>query len=159
MLGCKPIFNEDYDRHYPIDVYNKTVLDLGASHGDTAYYFLSKGATKVIAVEGADELFTSLLCNINNDKRIIPILSYIRFSSQISDIIAKFLPDIVKVDIEGAEENIIGVPIRNVSEWVIECHTGKLREDILNYFLTNKFKLMKEVYNCEDNTVLYFKRN
>lgn len=56
-----------------LDVKGKTVVDVGASFGDTPIYFASKGAAKVYAYEPLQELFPYLNENIvaNNFENII----------------------------------------------------------------------------------------
>jgi FkbM family methyltransferase len=58
-----------------LDVKGKTVVDVGASFGDTPIYFASRGAAKVYAYEPLQELFPYLKENIvanNFEDRIFP---------------------------------------------------------------------------------------
>jgi FkbM family methyltransferase len=59
-----------------LDVNNKTVLDVGASIGDTAIYFASKGALRVYAYEPNKEIFSYLLENVkinNMEDKVVPL--------------------------------------------------------------------------------------
>ena len=44
---------EQFEKYYlpPFSLQNKIILDLGACCGETAYFFLQKGAKKVICIE------------------------------------------------------------------------------------------------------------
>ena len=114
---------------------NKIVLDLGASNGDSAEYFLHKGAILVVAVEGALEYqskktFEELLKNsqLFNGK-LIPIFLFIENPKQIEDLIVAYKPDFIKSDIEGAEIHLYNIKDeiwRMVPEYLVETHEGYL---------------------------------
>src|SRR5437899_4882266 len=70
----------------------KTVLDLGAGCGETAFFYLNHGAEKVICVEGDPGAATLLRKNFGSDPRVTIIPEFINS---------------IKMDIEGAEENMI----------------------------------------------------
>ena len=107
---------------------NKTVLDLGASTGDAAEYFLHMGAKCVISIEGNPEYFKKLEENSKLfDGKLIPIFMFIENSEQLENIIKKYLPNFVKSDIEGAESYLIDMKdeIWNlIPEYIIEFHDG-----------------------------------
>jgi len=66
-------FNEDYSK---LNVNNKTVIDIGGFIGDSAIYFISKGAKKCITLEPYPSNFKILLKNIEKNNltdKIIPI--------------------------------------------------------------------------------------
>jgi len=55
---------------------NKSVLDIGAFIGDSAIYFILKGAKKVYTIEPHPDAYNEMLENIklnNMDEKIIPI--------------------------------------------------------------------------------------
>ena len=54
-------FNEDYSK---LNVHNKTVIDIGGFIGDSAIYFILKGAKKCITLEPFPANFKILLKNI-----------------------------------------------------------------------------------------------
>jgi len=139
-----PIYGEDYDAHWNFTSFrNKIVLDLGADYGSTAYYFLRKGAVKVIAVEGDPQLAEKLRRTFQNDKRVICIHSFINETKQISDLISHYHPNLVKMDIEGYEKVIPGLSQEDLkgTEWLIETHSTQLYESLKCFFLDNQFKV------------------
>jgi FkbM family methyltransferase len=59
-----------------LNVQNKSVLDMGAFVGDSAIYFIIKGAKKVYAIEPHPDVYNEMLENIklnNMENKIIPI--------------------------------------------------------------------------------------
>jgi len=63
--GITELAETFYDECYGwFDVYNRTVIDVGAFIGDTAIYFAGKGAKKVIAFEPAPPLYEIALKNV-----------------------------------------------------------------------------------------------
>jgi hypothetical protein len=66
----------DFGNYEGIDVNGKVVIDVGAFVGDTAMYFILKGAGRVIAIEPLPANYEELLDNIHLngiEGRIIPI--------------------------------------------------------------------------------------
>ena len=66
----------DYGDYEPLDVKGKVVVDVGAYVGDSAIYFVLKGARRVFAVEPHPGAYAEMLDNIklnNMEKVIIPI--------------------------------------------------------------------------------------
>jgi 16S rRNA G966 N2-methylase RsmD len=116
---------------------NKAVLDLGADHGSTAAFFLSRGARRVIAVEGRDQLFILLLKNFGKNAKVYCVFQLINNSRQIDDLLQRFKPDIVKADIEGYEELFVHCNrnlLTSVPVWLIEIHSDELTRIILERF-------------------------
>ncbi len=66
----------------------KTVLDLGAGSGETAFFYLSHGAKHVICVEPPGEALRMLKQNFGTDPRVTIVESSV---------------DMIKSDIEGSE--------------------------------------------------------
>jgi precorrin-6B methylase 2 len=142
-----PIYLEDYDSHWGFtDFKNKVILDLGADYGSTAYYFLQKGAGMVIAVEGNDELFEKLKRNFKDNPKVIPIHMKISRGQQVEELIDKYRPDLVKVDIEGAEIYILNADVKKVKEWLIETHTDDVYDALHEFFLKNGFTVKTFYY-------------
>ena len=111
---------------------NKIILDLGASNGDSAEYFIYMGAKIVIAVEGnlnlgGKNIFEELCRNsFQFSGRMIPIFIYIESPEQIENLIVAFKPDIIKCDIEGAEEHLFNIKDeiwKMVPEYLVETHS------------------------------------
>jgi hypothetical protein len=146
--GIAPIYGEDYDRHWNFTTFkNKVVLDLGADYGSTAYYFLRKGASKVVAVEGDTVLASKLKANSKKFDKIVPIETFIDSSEKIEKLISHYHPDLVKVDIEGYEKLLLNVyNIANVNEWLIEAHTEQLYDSIVKFFLAHGFSTRSFLY-------------
>lgn len=141
--------NENYDECWGFVSYkNKVVLDLGADYGSTAYYFLKRGAKKVIAVEGEEYLASKLLHNYGRDSRVKCIYKWIGSPNDLEKLI-RLKPDMVKVDIEGAEIHIAKVStelLLSVKEWVIEVHEKEVYEELLKLFLRLKFNVIPVDY-------------
>ena len=142
--------NENYDECWGFVSYkNKIVLDLGADYGSTAYYFLKSGAKKVIAVEGDEYLASKLLNNYGIDPRVTCIYKWISGPKDIEQLI-RFQPDMVKVDIEGAEVYIAKVCpelLLSVREWIIEVHEKEVYDELSNLFLSLKFNVIPVDYD------------
>ena len=104
----------DWQKHYlPVSVKGKTVLDVGAGEGETAFFFLSHGAEKVICIECDGEKASNLQKNSFNHN----IESYFR-KFNLTDLDKRF--DFLKMDIEGYEEALLGVNLHAPA--VIEVH-------------------------------------
>jgi len=58
-------FDESYGG---LDVHNGTVIDIGAFIGDTAIYFASRGAKKIVAFEPAPPLYRIAIKNVRMNK-------------------------------------------------------------------------------------------
>jgi len=140
-----PIYNENYEECWGyVDYKGKTVLDLGADYGSTAYYFLKKGAKKVIAVEGDEILGSKLKHNFGEDSRVSCVTRWISSSKDIELLIRTYPCDIAKVDIEGAEIHIAKVShevLLSIKEWLIETHTKEIYDKLTRLFLKLKFKV------------------
>jgi methyltransferase, FkbM family len=65
-----------YDAYSVVDVRNRDVVDVGAFVGDTAVYFIKRGAHKVLAIEPHPRAFNELIRNIRINGlqgRVVPI--------------------------------------------------------------------------------------
>ena len=81
---------ELWHRYYlPI---GRTVLDVGAGCGETAHFYLNHGAQRVICIEGDVKTLEFLRRNFGSDARVT---------------IVPAILDSIKIDIEGAEENLV----------------------------------------------------
>ena len=54
----------DYGEYSALDVTDKIIVDVGAGYGETALYFLKRGARRVIAVEPCPEVYREMLENL-----------------------------------------------------------------------------------------------
>jgi 16S rRNA A1518/A1519 N6-dimethyltransferase RsmA/KsgA/DIM1 with predicted DNA glycosylase/AP lyase activity len=84
-----------------------TVLDLGAGCGETVFFFLNHGASRVIAVEPDPTAIKHLAHNYGRDPRVTIIPEPV---------------DFIKIDIEGAEKNMIIEPHFQVAMQIIRAH-------------------------------------
>jgi len=149
--GVFPIYDENYDECWGQTCYEgKTVLDLGADYGSTAYYFLKKGAKKVIAVEGNESFVSKLNRNYGEDLRVTCVMKWISNSSDIEELIKFYPSELVKVDIEGGEKHIVKVSpeiLLSVKEWLIEAHTKEVYDELSKVFLDLGFKVFASNYD------------
>lgn len=109
----------------------KVVMDIGASDGDTAWYFLTNGAKRVIAVEMDDRFFAQLVHNYTGDSRVVPIQATLGRGAMLEVLLTTFMPDLVKMDCEGGEVGLLDCPvpvIRSVKEWIIEVHPPEIEQ-------------------------------
>ncbi len=156
-----PIYHEDYNTHWKYFSFkNKIVLDLGADYGSTAWFFGENGASKVVAVEG-DKLFFKRLQKFSQRYHyIVPIELVINSGEDIKRLISMYSPDIVKVDIEGAERFLIdfsGECLNMVKEWLIETHDPNLSRKIVEKFAAVGFAV-KKIRQSEVHDILAMER-
>jgi hypothetical protein len=121
------------------DLDNKIVLDLGCGwidhgHASTPDYFISRGASKVIGVDVSNNEIEKL-------KELYPehifILRMIDSADDFADLISTYKPDVIKMDVEGAEIYLKDVPkevFSSVKEFAIEYHNPECKK-----VLTDKF--------------------
>jgi len=124
------------DEHWGyVDYVGKTVLDLGADKGSTTVYFLNNGAKRVIAVEGNPELYQELERIFVGNPNVIYYPIRISCGEDIDKLLQGYKPDIVKVDIEGAEEYILNnVHVWDCPEWLIEVHNHVIYRKLRDAF-------------------------
>jgi len=162
MKPLKPWNNEDFETQYGnVDYRDKIVMDIGAEIGTTAYFFLTKGAREVIAVEGYEPYFKELVKNIDRDNRVKPIKLWITSENDFEKLIEKHNPDIVKVDIEGAEISLIKVSpevLSKPSVWIIETHSLETKDVLISKFLNAGYKLTREFRFAGSIYVLTFEK-
>jgi hypothetical protein len=105
--------------YLPVDVSNKTVLDIGAGEGETAWFYLKHGAKKVVCVEPEKEAYNRLLGNAVGKP-----MEAINRIFRLDDLNLKY--DFLKVDIEGYEEALLNVELKKPA--IIEVHGLQLRD-------------------------------
>lgn len=157
-----------FEKHWGIVskqiLYNdKVVLDLGADNGTTAELFLKWGAKRVVAVEGDVKLGSELVAKYSQSNNVIPIQMMIINSSQIEELIKLHKPDIVKVDIEGAEIHLLNISsevISSVGEWAIEVHSEELEIKITDFFNKNGYaKHLIPLQSQGHDWISYYEKN
>ena len=68
-FGYAGTINEVFVKEaYKANIKDKVVIDVGAYRGESAIYFISQGAKKVIALEPAEESYRFALMNIHENK-------------------------------------------------------------------------------------------
>lgn len=122
----KPWHNENFGRSYGCLVFEgKIVLDIGADYGSTANFFLSKGATRVIAVESYPPDAAALEEYAEGEPRIIAITKHINCSEDFKEILQRHKVDLAKIDCEGCEFYLLGLEnffFSSIPEYFIELH-------------------------------------
>lgn len=160
MLITDPELVRQYDSHLgkAMSYIDKTILDIGADTGTTVEYFLAMGAKFVYALEGDPGRHTELEDTVrkyfSTQAHCLPrlwITSPHDFTYLLS---VNDSCDLVKVDIEGFEIHLLGVPdeiFRLPKEYVIDFHSETIRRLL-------KEKLLKNGYHLHDEglcNVLY----
>ena len=112
---------------FGISYRDKVVLDLGAANGDSAEYFLFEGAKKVYAVDGDPNRCRKLAKNAKMFDGKLELVGciFINDSELLERLILAYKPDIVKSDIEGAEQHLLNMQNevwRAVPEYIFEFH-------------------------------------
>ena len=154
------IHGEKYHEHWRgMSIKGNRILDLGCDLGSTADYFLRNGAISVVGVDAnrkyIELAWGSNLCNF------LPISMTITNSRQVEALINTIMPDVVKVDIEGAEVALLGVSrevLRKPLEWDIETHTQELFERIKERYLLAGFEVKKTEYFREGSCAVMIAR-
>jgi SAM-dependent methyltransferase len=125
MFGRYTLIYEwkEWNKYYkPFDLNGKTIVDIGAGEGETAYFFFKNGAKRVIAIEPNRQRCELLLENAKKfnwdilieNKKFNPIELY------------RIKYDLCKIDIEGYEHLLL-----NYAEFpniVVEVHNAYLIE-------------------------------
>jgi predicted RNA methylase len=136
-----PQVTEDYADHWRgMTIQGQRILDLGCDWGSTADYFLQNGAVAVVGVDSNAELIK--LAEKLARPNFVPICLTINNALIIETLVNAILPDVVKVDIEGAEVNLVDVSVdvlRKPKEWVIEAHSEGLFQKVYQKFADSGF--------------------
>jgi hypothetical protein len=120
MLGELPLFEKYYLPPFPLK--GKTVLDLGAGCGETAWFFIKHGAKKVICVEPSDSRVSIIEKNKQKLNLNIDVIHDVFRPSHL-DITHDFL----KCDIEGYEMELYPV-VGRLGPTILEVHTGWIKD-------------------------------
>jgi len=78
-----------HEHYLPV---RRNVLDIGAGCGETAFFYLQHGADEVCCIEANSDCYSNLVENFKGDRRVIAV---------------PFLVNSIKIDIEGAERDMI----------------------------------------------------
>jgi len=103
-----------YNKHYPFEVMNEVVLDIGAYVGDTPLMWLYKGAKSVIAVEPVPLHFQYLVRNVEG-------LSVICLNASVGGPLPKIPSQEGQVSyglLDDAGDDLLDVPVVQLTELV-----------------------------------------
>jgi SAM-dependent methyltransferase len=109
----------------PFSLAGKTVLDVGAGSGETAYLFVLAGAKEIVCIEPSPEeaaLIEENSTNFGWETKVI------REPFKLEHLaIRKF--DLVKLDCEGCESILLSLP-EILVPMVVESHSGSITEGL-----------------------------
>jgi len=144
------ILTENYEIHWQgVNFQGKRILDVGADTGSTSRYFLSKGASQIIAVEGNHDYYRQLESYASQEVRVVPVELYIHAFEDFAGLILHFKPDLVKVDVEGSERHLLDVSnsiLEIVPEYIIEAHSQDLELKLLEKLSQSNYQIGTYVY-------------
>jgi SAM-dependent methyltransferase len=126
---------KQWEKHYlpSFSLEGKTVLDVGAGCGETAYFYLRHGAKRVIAIE-VDPIQVELLRKNSelNDWVADEKIRIIPRSFEVDDLIREKF-DFAKIDIEGGEAALLTLDSLDFPV-VMEVHDAELRDQLVQKF-------------------------
>jgi len=150
MKEIKPIYAEDYEETYGVPDYNgKNVLEIGADHGSTAYFFFKKGAKSVVSVESNVVFYLKMMETKKDVEGWEPIQLHISKREELKNLIEKHKPDIMHLDCEGCEKFLLEVPnevLSTVPLYQIEIHTIPLHDEFIKKFNELGYKLVNDYW-------------
>lgn len=112
----------------PFPLEGKTVLDVGAGCGETAYFYLSHGAKKIVCVEPDKNRFSSLQENVVRNHWNVEAFQ-IPFNLEI---LKRFKFDFMKMDCEGCESQLL--ELNKLPLCAIEVHSKAILDGLLEKF-------------------------
>ena len=124
------------------DISGKTILDIGAGCGESAYLYFKKGASKVVCIEQDHRAVDNLRRNARINKWNCEILVK-RFET--SDL--RIDCDLVKMDIEGSERLLF--MLDKLPPMILESHTKKIASDLISRFPDLKIKSEHPIYETK----------
>lgn len=130
QVGVGTVLCEDIDLMYhpPFDLAGKTVLDVGATCGEVAYWFIKQHhAEKVICIESDPESLPFL--NANKALMNIEIVAEDFNIKHLRD----FRYDFIKCDVEGSEMILLEYEAAGgvLKPCIVEAHTNWIRDQFL----------------------------
>lgn len=117
-LSPWPESQAEYEKEYGcLDVKGKTVVDLGCDVGSTAYYFLRKGAGRVIMIDNSMYAHHVYLTKVLHSE-FAPVFSRCEFHTKFS-----FQKgDVLKCDCEGGEAMLTKDYLDSFRSWLVAIH-------------------------------------
>jgi FkbM family methyltransferase len=176
---------------YECDYKGKVVLDVGGFEGESAAYFWLKGAKQVVIYEPLAQHTELIRKNVMlnhiqaeihqqgiGDEDGVQIIEYTKMDpgfgvlckgpnrieikvKNISKVIDESGAEIGKFDCEGAEECLLGVPVKilqKIAYYIIEIHSHEMRGAILEKFQCAGFTLEREKTKSWQYSILSVKR-
>ena len=128
----------------------KVVLDVGAGAGETAYFYMSHGASKVICVEADKQAYAALLRNAERNKWPIEAVNE-KFRLSHLD---SFEHDYLKMDIDGGERALLDYQ-GNLGACMIEAHPYESGIPDIDRRLKEKFGL-RDVLEFGSKGIRYY---
>lgn len=118
----------------PFSVCGKTILDVGAGCGETALFYFSKGAKKVICIEQDKKLFPFLEKNklVNNLN-----MQIIGEPFNLKHLKLEF--DVAKMDIEGDEKELLKLDKIDFP-LIVEVHGRKMEKHFLQLGFKTQYR-------------------
>jgi 16S rRNA G966 N2-methylase RsmD len=115
---------EQFEKYYlpPFPLKHKTVLDVGACCGETAYFYIQHGAEKVICIEPDPTRAELILRNKQNLNLNIELINDFFAPKHLS-----LNHDFIKCDIEGHEIALIPYA-KNLKPCLVEAHGQNVQE-------------------------------
>lgn len=113
----------------PYDLVGKTVLDVGATNGEVAYYYIEKfHAEKAICIECDPQRFVRL----RNNARLLGNIEVVEEPFRIEHL-QNFEYDFIKCDVEGYEMVLLEFVAKGgvLKPCVLEAHTGWIKDQFL----------------------------
>ena len=146
------------------------ILDLGAGIGDyTLLSSLRVGKRgKVVSIEADTKTYEILLMNIkeNELKNVIALDLFVssEIGQNLDSIVKKIKArrvDLIKMDIEGEEYNAMRGAIETITRFkpkiILEIHSKKLRDKVLNFLKKYSYSLVLEKEKRDHGFLHYFK--
>lgn len=153
---------EDFERFWGhVNYKDKVVLDIGADYGSTASFFLKKGASRVIAVEGNKEYFDRLKANAKDVPSVVPVERWVKTPKQFEELILEYEPDILKADCEGCEVHLADVQnsiFSKVPSYVLEVHSETIWGRLNDKFKGLKYEIVHKDKWCPAAMIIHAKR-
>ncbi len=171
------IESEDSSIHWPnVEVKDKIVLDLGCGRWCNRYggentnfkefspiYFSDIGAKKVIGVDASNGEIDFFKDKTIGNIKFEFIHKKIENKQDLLDLIKNNKIQVIKCDIEGAEENFYEITKEDLSEvsyFALEYHDEKIREKFISLFDNWGFTIESEGLLWGENVgVLFAKKN
>lgn len=147
-LVPRPGFSGFRDDYGSVNYEGAVVLDIGADYGCTAEYFLERGAEHVIASEKRPDWLVRL--REWADGKPVTVVGP-SDASTLRSLLRTCKPDIVKMDCEGCESDLLGLPRDALTvphTWIMETHGAYLHRAVVTLFWRSGYSV-KNIWSVE----------